>query len=139
MRALRRIARSARRRRRSRESTRDHPRRPQGITVDPRAQPVGPDRLSLTGLLRGRRRTRVTGCDNITPFWGIHLTGAGLVSRSPWPSGRRAVQRRWLASRAGWLPWAGRGPLIEHEVAVAHWLVVDGELEDAVEDQAAAA
>src|SRR3954462_6597976 len=39
MRARRRIARSARRRRRSRESTRDHLRRPQGITVGPRAQP----------------------------------------------------------------------------------------------------
>src|SRR3954452_20957996 len=72
-------------------------------------------------------------------FWGIHLTGAGLVSPSPWPPGGSALKRRRLAACAGWLAWTRGGPGVEHQVAVAHRLVSNGELEDAVEDQAAAA
>src|SRR3954447_19566061 len=68
---------------------------------------------------------------------------AGSEQRSrylpSWSPGRRAVQRRRLAACAGWLSWARGGPRVEHEVAVAHRLVRDGELENAVEDQPAAA
>ena len=75
----------------------------------------------------------------INRLWGIHLTGAGLFGDSPWPLGRRAVQGGRFAAVARRSPRSRRGRGVAHQISVAHRPVGDGELEDAVEDQSAAA
>src|SRR4051795_1190454 len=52
---------------------------------------------------------------------------------------RRSGPGRRVATGSGGLSWAWSSSGIEHEVAVAHGLVGDGELEDPIEDQSAAA
>ena len=75
----------------------------------------------------------------ISSLGDIQLTGLDLVSLSPGSWRSWAVQGWWMPAASG---WDGSDPLglgIGHEVAVAHRAVADGELEDAVEDHAAAA
>src|SRR5881392_3773200 len=69
---------------------------------------------------------------------GLHLTGVAQVSGPPRPLGRRPLQaRRMPAPR-----WRSRrdlpGPLAGDNVAVAHRIVACSELEQPVEDEAAA-
>ena len=75
----------------------------------------------------------------IRRIWPIHLTGVALVAGSPGSScggvvqGRRMAADSWgLAGRLFWLR-------LGDQVAVAHGVVIDGELEDPVEQQAATA
>jgi hypothetical protein len=75
----------------------------------------------------------------VRSLWPIHLTGVALVGRSPRSScgwafqGRRMAADSWgLAGRLFWLR-------LGDQVAVAHGVVIDGELEDPVEQQAATA
>src|ERR1019366_2760702 len=89
-----------------------------------RSIPLMPARTSAAAISRG---------------WGIHLTGLALVSGSPWPGCSRAVDARRVASSAGRCGWRCLGLRVGDQVAVAHWVVGDGELEHAVEDQSPAA
>src|SRR3954454_3130173 len=59
--------------------------------------------------------------------------------RSAMVASRRGGPGRRVATGSGGLSWAWSSSGIEHEVAVAHGLVGDGELEDPIEDQSAAA
>src|SRR5665648_1004949 len=74
----------------------------------------------------------------IVRLWPIHLTGVVLVGGSPGSPGGWAFQGRWMAAGA----WGLAGRLfwlrVGDQVAVAHGVVVDGELEDPVEQHAAA-
>ena len=70
--------------------------------------------------------------------WGIQLAGLLQVGGSPGSCSAGAVEARWVPAVSG---WDGSDSLrlgIEDEVAVAHRPVVDSELEDPVEDHAAA-
>src|SRR5665811_802850 len=88
---------------------------------------VGPVTFSVCSLV------------TVTVLWPIHSTGVALVGGSPGSScgwafqGRRMAADSWgLAGRLFWLR-------LGDQVAVAHGVVVDGELEDPVEQQAATA
>src|SRR5437588_4759097 len=75
----------------------------------------------------------------ITGARGIHLSGLCLVGGSPGPARPWALDARRVTPpdwRGGWL-LLGLG--VSDQVPVSHRIVADGELEHAVEDQAAAA
>src|ERR1035437_9676268 len=80
-----------------------------------------------------------TGRAEIRRIRPIHLTGVALVGGSPGSSCGEVVQGRRMAAGT----WGLAGPLfwlrLGDQVAVAHGVVVDGELKDPVEQQAAAA
>src|SRR5947209_11108517 len=88
--------------------------------------------VSLSGVI-GRGNLRISAVR------GIHLSGLCLVSGSPGPARPWALDARRVTApdwRGGWL-LLGLG--VSDQVPVSHRIVADGELEHAVEDQAAAA
>lgn len=89
--------------------------------TDPRLCAAIVDRLTLTALR------------------AIHLSGLMQVSGSPRAVSTGLVQRRRMATAAGRARWHGLGLRVGDQVAVAHRLVGHGQLQDAVEDHAAAA
>jgi hypothetical protein len=72
-------------------------------------------------------------------FGGIHLTGLCGLEAAPGSFGWWAVQGRRMTAPGGWGWWCPFGRGVDDEVAVSHRVVVDGEFEEPVEDQAAAA
>src|SRR5579875_396534 len=72
-------------------------------------------------------------------FGGIHLTGVCQVDGSPRPGRTRALDARRMPPLAGRLGWPCLVLRVSDQVPVAHRIVVDGEFDHAVEDQAPAA
>src|SRR5260370_31670673 len=72
---------------------------------------------------------------DITPSWGIHLTGLAQVGGPPWPGGCRAVQARRMSPVVGRRRRYGLGLRAGDQAAVADGIVGDGEFEDPVEQQ----
>jgi hypothetical protein len=75
-----------------------------------------------------------SGCSFVTviALWPIHLTGVGVVGGSPGSSGRRvAMSARGLAGLLVWLR-------VGDQIAVAHRVVIDGELKYPIEQHPAA-
>jgi hypothetical protein len=68
-------------------------------------------------------------------LWGIHLTGL----TSPRAPGGRPFHTRWATAGTRWLAGRRAGSGVGDEVAVADGVVGGGELEHAVENEAAAA
>jgi hypothetical protein len=102
---------------------------------------VFPTRLALTGDAGGvgdNAKTR-RAAGNISRDRDIHLTGLSQVSGSPWPGRSRALDAGRMPPLAGRLGSFRLGLWVSDQVPVAHRMVADGELEQAVEDQAPAA
>ena len=73
-------------------------------------------------------------------FWDIHLTGVERVGGPPWPVGRGSIEAGGLATACRRQRRSRCAPSrVEDQVAVADRVVGDGELQDAVEDESAAA
>src|SRR5664280_2853207 len=85
------------------------------------------------------RCARVRGVSRVYRLiGGIQLTGLVQVRGAPGTRRSRAVQARWVATASRWDRLGPLGLRVDDEVAVADRLVLDGELEDAVEHHAAA-
>ncbi len=69
----------------------------------------------------------------ISSVGGIHLSGLPQVRHSPRVRGPGAIQARWMAPLRG-RPGLGLLRLrVDDQVAVAHWVVTDRQLEQSVE------
>jgi hypothetical protein len=93
--------------------------RPRRVRAGPMAEPGG----------RARTMPRVP----IPDLWGLHVTGVGVCSLSPWMVNSLPREARWFPARAWRRRWClSRAALLDH-LAVAHRLVRDGQLEQPVE------